>query len=154
MKKNLSLLFIVLLAVCLIGFTLDRIVPAKALQVVSETHSVSGSAGFSDKKAVLLTRSAQPVEIIPIGLVCALVAMMTVAPLLIDEPGLRRRAGIYLSNASYPDEIAGEVGLDDRLDCPAHPLSVGEQHYLVIPRARANEPVVFWIDEIKDGLVE
>ncbi len=86
MKKYLSLLTIIVLTICLVGYVFDRISPASTVYAGSETHPVMSSAGPSETEAVPITRSVQPVVFIATGLVCVLFGILAVYPLLIEDP--------------------------------------------------------------------
>jgi hypothetical protein len=117
MKKNLSLLAIVLLAICLVGFAYDRTVPAGTVHAAGETDTTSGSAGPTAKllktnmDSVPLTLPVRPFAWVVTGLVCVLSGIMAIAPLLIEDTALRRGAGIYLGGTGFPHEPGEEDGL-------------------------------------------
>jgi len=104
MKKNLSYLAIILLTVCLVGFTSDQIVPKSTVHVTGEAQPVLSSRGLSPKEALPLTLSAHPVAFVVIGLIGVLVGLLAVAPLLIDDPALRKKAGIC-QRGDHPSEL-------------------------------------------------
>jgi len=97
MKKILSLLTLLGLSICLLGISLDRIVPASTVNAAPLSPPVSVSAGSSEQQAVSLRLSAQPVAFALTGLECLLFGVIAISPLLIDDPALRRGAGIDLN---------------------------------------------------------
>ncbi len=76
----------VVLTLGLVGFAFTQIVPAGTVHAADETHPALSSAGPSDKEAVPLTHSAQPVVFVVTGLVCVLFGIAAISPLLIDDP--------------------------------------------------------------------
>ncbi len=86
MKKNLSILVLVILALCLVGFAIERAVPANTASAASEAHAALVNAGPADKEAVPPARpTAQPVIYVVSGLVCVLFGIIAAAPLLIID---------------------------------------------------------------------
>lgn len=100
MKGNLSLFAIVFLTICLVGFAIGWITPTPAVHAANHTHPVMNISSPSEKEAMPHTLSAQPVAFVLIGLACVLLGMMAVSPLLIDDPVLRREAGISIERRS------------------------------------------------------
>jgi len=86
MKKTLSYLTIVVLAIFLVGFAFDRIVPANTAHAASEIQPALSNASPSEKEAVPPSHLAQPVVFVVIGLVCVLFGILAISPLLLDEP--------------------------------------------------------------------
>lgn len=154
MKKNLSLLALVLLLVCLVGFVFNQIVPNRALHAAGEMHPVTSSAGPFEKESVPLTRSAQPIVSVVMGLICVLFGILAAVPLLVDDPALRRKAGIYLGGTGFSDEPDRETRSTGRLGYQPYLLSGGEQQPMAIAPQRFNERAILLADEIEDGLVE
>jgi hypothetical protein len=126
MKKNFSYLAFILLTICLMGFVFGRTIPTSVLHTASEPHPVLGSANLTVNETVPLALSAQPAAVVIIALISVLVALMATVPLLLDDPALRKGAGIYLGVNGSSDDHAGEDGSAGRLDCPTHSLSGGE----------------------------
>jgi hypothetical protein len=86
MKKKLSLLFIVIFTLCLVGFALDRLAPASPASAASEAHPVPNSAAPAPAEAAPSAPAAQPVIYVVGGLVCALFGIIAVSPLLMGDP--------------------------------------------------------------------
>ncbi len=84
MKKNLPLLVIVVLTVCLVSFAVERFIPASRVQAASEAHPALHSAGSAEKDAAPV-KHAQPVVFVVTGLVCVVFGLISVAPLLLDD---------------------------------------------------------------------
>lgn len=76
----------VVLTLCLVGFAFAQIVSASPVHAASEPHPALSSTGPAEKEAVPLTHSTQPVVFVVTGLVCVLFGMITLSPLLIDDP--------------------------------------------------------------------
>ena len=87
MKKKLSFLAIIVLTLCLVGFAVDRIIPASTVHAAGETQVGLSSAGPVEKGDAAVTRPAQPIVWVVIGLVCAIIGIIAVSPLVIGEPG-------------------------------------------------------------------
>ncbi len=84
MKKNLTVLVLVILALCLVGFAIERALPANIVSAASETHLASINAGPAEKEAVPPARSTvQPVIYVVAGIVCVLFGALAVAPLFL-----------------------------------------------------------------------
>ncbi len=85
MKKNSTLLVIVVLTICLLGFAVERFIPASTAQAASEAHAALRSAVPAEKDAVPV-KPAQPVVFVVTGLVCAIFGLIAVSPLLVEAP--------------------------------------------------------------------
>jgi len=86
MKKNLSIIVLVILAVCLVGFAIDRFVPASPVSAASEAQPAASSASHANIGAVPPAPTAQPVIFVVAGLVCVLFGILAVSPLLTGDP--------------------------------------------------------------------
>lgn len=98
MKKILSSIVIVVLMTCVFGFVFERIIPGTAVQAAAGTLS-SASSTVPEKHSAALSLSTTPVAFVLAGLALALFVILAVSPLLIDDPALRREAGISLEKS-------------------------------------------------------
>jgi len=115
MKKNLILLPLVIFAVCLTGFALDRVVPASRMHAMGESLPVLRDAVLLVKQSVLIP-ALQTIVIVIAGLECLLFGMIALIPLLVDDPTLRREAGIFIHGAGFSHESGEEVESGGWLD--------------------------------------
>ncbi len=88
MKKKWSYLFIILLAIFLVGFALDHITPASPVHAAGvPTPSLRGAGpSETEKESVSPAGSAQPVVFVVTGLVFVLFGVIALSPLLIEDP--------------------------------------------------------------------
>ena len=85
MKKNLTLLFIVLLTLCLVSFVFDRILPATAVSAASDPSSEWAVTGPAETEPAPPASSTPPVVYVIIGLVVVLFATVAISPLLLGD---------------------------------------------------------------------
>ncbi len=86
MKKNLSILVLVILALCLVGFAASRLAPASPVSAASESHLVSSSVSPAENVSATPTLAAQPVVYLVTGIVCTLFGVLAIAPLILGDP--------------------------------------------------------------------
>ena len=98
MKKILSSIAIVMLIICMFGFVFVRLIPSTTVEAAAGTHLSASIAGPENQTAAI-SFSPTPVVFVLAGLACALFAIMALSPLLIDDPALRREAGISLERS-------------------------------------------------------
>jgi hypothetical protein len=98
MKKILSSIAIVMLITCVFAFVFEWGIPGITVQAAAGTHLLSSSAG-PENQAAANSFSTTTVAFILAGLACALFAIMALSLLLIDDPALRREAGISLERS-------------------------------------------------------
>ena len=105
--KNLGLLAIVMLTICLMSYALDRIAPASIVHAAGETQpSISQARPAERAASIPLIPSTQPVVSIVIGLVCLLFGLIAVSPLLITDPELNSQEPL---NRKDPHELGDLV---------------------------------------------
>ncbi len=85
MKKNITLLAVLVLTICVVGVAVERFIPASPVKAASENHPALSSAGPAEKDAVPV-KHAQPVVFVVTGLACLVFGLIAVAPLLVEDP--------------------------------------------------------------------
>jgi hypothetical protein len=85
MKKNLSTLIIVMIAICLVSYSIGLNHTSSTVLAASETYPVLKSTSHTESEALSLPQSAQLAVIVVVGLVCGLFGILAVSPLLIDK---------------------------------------------------------------------
>ncbi len=88
MKKNVRYLAIIVLAIILVGFALDRLAPASSVHAAGFPTPALNSTGPSEteKGALPPAGATQPVVIVVTSLVFVLFGVIALSPLLIEDP--------------------------------------------------------------------
>ena len=84
MKKVLSLLVLVLLSACLMGFAFDRLGPG-AHPAASASHPIQNDASPAQTTEVPLAPAVQLAAFVVAGLACVLFCVLAVAPLVLND---------------------------------------------------------------------
>ena len=140
MKKKLSLFAIVALTICLVIFAFGRFEPASPVQAASKTHLALIGSGSSEEKAISRICLRHPFMFVVAGLVFVLLGIMAASPLLINNPALRREAGIYLGGARFVHESGREVEPFSWSNYLTHQLANGEFRLKSLLPSRRHDP--------------
>lgn len=104
MKEIFRFLTLVVLSVCMVGFALDQLTSTSTAYAVGEACPELSSARPSEKEILSITGSLHPVILIAAGCACILSGIIAILPLLIDDPVLRKEAGILLRSNGFARE--------------------------------------------------